>query len=92
MSTAKFVHLSIHIATDLAALIGSAAKANDVAVDEIVSDCIRQHFETALSHHRFTSDLEPTSPPRMSSANGNGHANSVPSASGRGTELILTHD
>jgi hypothetical protein len=50
MTTAKSVHLSIHIAADLAASIGSAAKANDVAVDEIVGDCIRQHLETALRH------------------------------------------
>jgi hypothetical protein len=50
MTTAKSVHLSVHIAADLAASISSAAKANDVAVDEIVSDCIRQHFETALRH------------------------------------------
>jgi hypothetical protein len=50
MTTAKSVHLSVHIAADLAASISSAAKANDVAVDEIVNDCIRQHFETALRH------------------------------------------
>ena len=36
--------------------------------------------------------LRADKPPRMSSANANGYANSVPPASGRGTEPILTLD
>jgi hypothetical protein len=38
------------IAADLATAITGAAKANKVAVDEIVNDCVRQQFETALRH------------------------------------------
>jgi hypothetical protein len=50
MTTAKTVHFSIEIAADLAAAIACAAKANNVAAEDIVNDCVRQQFETALRH------------------------------------------
>ena len=50
MTTAKTVRFSVEIAADLAVAITGAAKANNVAIDEIVNDCVRQQFETALRH------------------------------------------
>jgi hypothetical protein len=50
MITAKTVRFNIEIAADLAAAITGAAKANNVAAEDIVSDCVRQQFETALRH------------------------------------------
>jgi hypothetical protein len=50
MTTAKTIRFSIEIAADLAAAITGAAKANKVAVEDIVNDCVRQQFETALRH------------------------------------------
>jgi hypothetical protein len=50
MTTAKTVRLSVELMADLAAEISSAAKANNVAQEDIVNDCVRQHLETALRH------------------------------------------
>jgi hypothetical protein len=50
MATAKTVRFNIEIAADLAAAITGAAKANNVAAGDIVNDCVRQQFETALRH------------------------------------------
>lgn len=50
MTTAKTVRFNVEIAADLAAAITGAAKANNVAAEDIVNDCVRQQFETALRH------------------------------------------
>jgi hypothetical protein len=50
MTTAKTIRFSIEIAADLAAAITGAAQANNVAAEDIVNDCVRQQFETALRH------------------------------------------
>jgi hypothetical protein len=50
MIAAKTVRFSIEIAADLAAAIAGAATANNVATEDIVNDCVRQQFETALRH------------------------------------------
>jgi hypothetical protein len=50
MTTAKTVRFNIEISADLAAAITDAAKANNVAAEDIVNDCVRQQFETALRH------------------------------------------
>jgi hypothetical protein len=50
MTSVKTVRFSIEIAADLAAAITSAAKASNVAAEDIVNDCVRQQFETALRH------------------------------------------
>jgi hypothetical protein len=50
MTTTKSVRFSIEIAADLAAAITGAAKENNVAAEDIVNDCVRQQFETALRH------------------------------------------
>jgi hypothetical protein len=50
MITAKTVRFSVEIAADLAAAITGAAKANNVAAEDIVNDCVCQQFETALRH------------------------------------------
>ena len=50
MTAAKTIRFNVEIAADLAAAITRAATANNVAAEDIVNDCIRQHFETALRH------------------------------------------
>ena len=50
MTTAKTVRFNVEIAADLAAAITMAATANNVAPEDVVNDCIRQQFETALRH------------------------------------------
>lgn len=50
MTTAKTVRFSIGIAADLADAVTSAASANKLTADDIINDCLRQHFETALRH------------------------------------------
>jgi hypothetical protein len=50
MTTAKTIRFNVEIAADLAAAITRAATANNVAAEDIVNDCVRQHFETALRH------------------------------------------
>jgi hypothetical protein len=50
MTTAKTARFSVDIPADLAAAIYGAAKANNVAAEDIVNDCVHQQFETALRH------------------------------------------
>jgi hypothetical protein len=50
MTTAKTVRFSVEIAADLATAVTDAATANNVAAEDIVNDCVRQQFETALRH------------------------------------------
>jgi len=50
MTTAKTVRFSIEIAADLATAVTDAATTNNVAAEDIVNDCVRQQFETALRH------------------------------------------
>jgi hypothetical protein len=50
MTIAKTVRFSIEIPADLAAAINGAAKANNVAAEDIVNDCVCQQLETALRH------------------------------------------
>ena len=50
MTTAKTVRFSVEIAADLAAAVFGAAKVNNMAPEEVVNDCVRQQFETALRH------------------------------------------
>ena len=50
MTTAKTVRFNVEIAADLAAAITRAATANNVVAEDIVNDCVRQQFETALRH------------------------------------------
>ncbi len=50
MITAKTVRFNVEIAADLAVVITGAAKANNVTAEDIVNDCVRQQFETALRH------------------------------------------
>lgn len=50
MTTAKTVRFSIEIAADLAAAVVSAASTNNVTAEDIVNDCLRQQFETALRY------------------------------------------
>ena len=50
MTTAKTVRFNVEIAADLAAAITKAATANNVVAEDIVNDCVRQQFETALRH------------------------------------------
>jgi hypothetical protein len=50
MTTAKTVRFNVEIAADLATAITTAATANNVAAEDIVNDCVRQQFETALRH------------------------------------------
>jgi hypothetical protein len=50
MSKARMTRVSVEIPAELADAIASAAKANNVAAEDIVSDCVRQQFETALRH------------------------------------------
>ena len=66
--------------------------------DEGVTTWVRPSLVAEVKFAEWTSKGELRQPvylglrADMSSANGNGHANSVPSASGRGTEPILTLD
>ena len=50
MTIAKTVRFNVEISADLAAAITRAATANNVAAEDIVNDCVRQQFETALRH------------------------------------------
>jgi hypothetical protein len=50
MTTAKTVRFSIEIPADLAAAVASAASANNVTAEDIVNDCLRQQFDTALRY------------------------------------------
>ncbi|MEY9589788.1 hypothetical protein ABIA06_002079 [Bradyrhizobium yuanmingense] len=50
MATRKTVRFSIEIAADLAAAVASAASTNNVTAEDIVNDCLRQQFETALRY------------------------------------------
>jgi hypothetical protein len=50
MTIGKTVRFSVEIAADLAAAIVSAAKTNNVTAEDLVNDCVHQHFETALRH------------------------------------------
>ena len=50
MTPAKTVRFNVDIAADLAAVITRAATANNVVAEDIVNDCVRQQFETALRH------------------------------------------
>src|ERR1700687_4708729 len=50
MTTAKTVRFNVEIAADLAAAITRAATANNMVAEDIVNDCVRQQFETALRH------------------------------------------
>ena len=50
MTTSKTVRFNVEIVADLAAAITRAATANNVAAEDIVNDCVRQQFETALRH------------------------------------------
>ena len=50
MTTVKTVRFNVEIAADLAAAITRAATANNVVAEDIVNDCVRQQFETALRH------------------------------------------
>lgn len=50
MTAAKKVRFDVEIAADLAAAITKAATANNVAAEDIVNDCVRQQFETALRY------------------------------------------
>ena len=42
--------VNVDLPAELADAIASAAKANDVTAEDIVSDCVRQQFEAALRH------------------------------------------
>jgi hypothetical protein len=61
-NTAKTVRFNIEIAADLAAAITGAAKANNVAAGDIVNDCVRQQFETALRHRHHAPHFRSVAP------------------------------
>ena len=50
MSTAKTTKFTIDLAADLAVAVIEAAAANNITVEEFVSECVGQHCETALRH------------------------------------------
>jgi hypothetical protein len=50
MSKAGMTRVNVDLPAELADAIARAAKANNVTAEDIVSDCVRQQFETALRH------------------------------------------
>jgi hypothetical protein len=42
--------VSVDLPAELAEAIATAARANNVMAEDIVSDCVQQQFETALRH------------------------------------------
>jgi hypothetical protein len=48
MSTAKTTRFTIDLAADLAVAVTKAAAANNMTAEDLISECIGQHCETAL--------------------------------------------
>jgi hypothetical protein len=50
MSNAKTSRFTIELKADLANAVGKAAGASKITVEEVISECVSQSFETALRH------------------------------------------
>jgi hypothetical protein len=50
MSKSRMTRVSVDLPAELAEAIATAARANNVTAEDIVSDCVQQQFETALRH------------------------------------------
>jgi hypothetical protein len=50
MSKPKTTRFTIDLAADLAGAVARAAAANNMTVEELISECVGQHCETALRH------------------------------------------
>jgi hypothetical protein len=50
MSKAGTTRFTIDLATDLVAVVAKAAAANNMTAEELISECVGQHCETALRH------------------------------------------
>ena len=50
MSTPKTTRFTIDLAADLADTVSRAAAANDMTAEELIGECVGQHYYTALRH------------------------------------------
>ena len=50
MNKPKTIRFAIDLAADLAVAVSEAAAANNITVEELISECVGQHCETALRH------------------------------------------
>lgn len=50
MSNAKTTRFTIELMVDLANAVAKAAAANKITAEEVIGECVSQHYETALRH------------------------------------------
>ena len=50
MSKSKTTRFTIDLAADLAVAVSEAAAANNMTAEDLISECVGQHCETALRH------------------------------------------